>query len=211
MSIEEVGEIKTRIITQDEFQLSFKQFLTEIERGAVFIYPTDTIYGIGCNALNHESVQKIRVLKGNSTTPFSIIAPSLAWIKEHLEMNAQADEWLQKLPGPYTLIFKKRKKDCVAEAVTGDLDSLGVRIPQHWIRKVVEMIGIPFVTTSVNKTGKEFMTNLDDVDPDILAGVSFMIDEGEKKAYPSTIVYLNKEELMVQERRSRSSWQDRKA
>jgi len=107
--------------------------------------------------------------------------------------------------------IKKRKKDCVAEAVTGDLDSLGVRIPQHWIRKVVEMIGIPFVTTSVNKTGKEFMTNLDDVDPDILAGVSFMIDEGEKKAYPSTIVYLNKEELTVQERRSRSSRHDHKA
>src|SRR3989344_3092014 len=66
-----------------------------------------------------------------------------------------------------------------------------------------------FIDTGGNKTGKEFMTNLDDVDPDILAGVSFMIDEGEKKAYPSTIVYLNKEELTVQERRSRSSRHDR--
>lgn len=189
-----------QIISKEELQLNFKEFLQKIEDGAIFIYPTDTIYGIGCNALHEEAVKKIRALKNRSKTPFSVIAPSVAWIKENTVVTPQAESWLEKLPGPYTLILKKQKQDCVAPSVTQDLDSVGVRIPDHWMHQVIETLGIPVVTTSVNKTGAAFMTKIDDLDPDIKTGINFIIDEGEKKACPSNIVFLNKEEMEMKDR-----------
>ena len=99
-----------RVITPDEFNLEWETFFNSILDGAVFIYPTDTIYGIGCNAENEEAVKKIRDAKNRSKAPFSVIAPSIDWIKENCEVTETAEEWLEKFPGPYTLIFKLKDK-----------------------------------------------------------------------------------------------------
>ena len=82
-------------------------FVDDIKHGAVFIYPTDTIYGLGCDATNEESVKKIKELKyRDKDKPMSVIAPSVDWIKEHCEVT---DEMIEKyLPGPYTLLLKKK-------------------------------------------------------------------------------------------------------
>ena len=61
--------------------------LETIERGAIFIYPTDTIYGIGCNALNSKAVIRLRKIKEQYDRPVSIIAPSKKWIMEVLYLN----------------------------------------------------------------------------------------------------------------------------
>jgi len=190
-----------RIITKDEFTLDRKELSDAITKGAVFVYPTDTIYGIGCNALDDRSVARIRELKSRSAAPFSVIAPSAAWIRQHCHVSPTAEKWLEKLPGPYTLILRMKDKSCVAKEVTQGLDTLGVRIPAHWISKAVTELGFPVVTTSVNKTGKEYMNSIDDMDPEIKANVDFIIDEGEKRGKPSTIVHLEEEKVMVKERR----------
>jgi len=76
-----------QIINRDEYKLKKQEFLAKIRQGAVFIYPTDTIYGLGANALNHDAVHKIREAKDRYTRPFSVIAPSKDWIKENCEIN----------------------------------------------------------------------------------------------------------------------------
>ena len=91
-------------------------------KGAVFIHPTDTIYGIGCNAEVSSAVRKVRQLKARATNPFSVIAPSLEWINENCVVTKEADEWLEKLPGPYTLILKL-KNNCVARSVNSGLNT----------------------------------------------------------------------------------------
>ena len=69
-------------------------FVEDIKHGAVFIYPTDTIYGLGCDATNGVSVQRIKDLKyRDSDKPMSIIAPSVDWIKENCEVS---DEIIEK-------------------------------------------------------------------------------------------------------------------
>mgnify|MGYP001589609861 CR=1 FL=1 len=176
------------IITKTELQLRFAEIAERIKQGAVFIYPTDTIYGIGCNALDKKAVDKIRELKERQTNPFSIIAPSKDWITTNCVINKEAKEWISKLPGPYTVVLKLKNKNAIAKSVNSGEDTIGVRIPQHWLSAVVYELGIPIVTTSANRSGRSFMTSLDDLDSAIHDGVDFIIYEGEKKGKPSKIV-----------------------
>ena len=78
------------------------------------------------------------------------------------------------------MLVKLKNKECVASNVSG-LDTLGVRIPDHWFK-----VDIPIVTTSVNKSDKNNMTSLEDLDKDIK--VDFIIYEGEKKGKSSKII-----------------------
>ncbi|PIN87370.1 threonylcarbamoyl-AMP synthase [Candidatus Woesearchaeota archaeon CG10_big_fil_rev_8_21_14_0_10_32_24] len=179
------------ILTEIELRIRFEEIVEKIEQGAIFIHPTDTIYGLGCNALDEKAVEKIREIKERPDTPLSVWVPSKEWIQK----NCMNHKWVDKLPGPYTLIMPIKNKKCVAASVTKEKKTLGVRLPDHWFSKVVAKLGFPIVTTSANKTGEPFMTKLENLDSDIEKEVSFMIYEGEKEARPSKIVNVLKEEI----------------
>jgi len=179
------------IITKTELQLRYEEVLQRIQDGAVFIKPTDTIYGLSCNALNKKAVEKIREIKDRATNPFSVVAPSLDWIRKNCFLDKKALGWLDKLPGPYTLITKLKNKKAVAENVNSKMDTLGVRFPDHWVTTIAADLDLPLVTTSVNKTGDFFMTSLEDLNEDIKNHVDFILYEGEKKSRPSKIVDLS--------------------
>ncbi len=171
---------------------SERPFVIEaIQNGSVFIYPTDTIYGIGCNAQDSDAVNKIRKMKSRISNPFSVIAPSLDWIKENCIVPKEGEEWLKKLPGPYTLILKLKNKDCIAKEANMGLNTLGVRMPKHWIKDIAEELGIPIISTSVNKSGEEYMTSLEDLDDSFKENVDFVIYEGKKEGRPSKIIDLS--------------------
>lgn len=180
-----------RILNFEELNLEKQSIIDSIINGSVFIHPTDTIYGIGCNALLSKSVKKIRMLKSRATSPFSVIAPSFDWIKENCVVTKEASEWLGKLPGSYTLILKL-KKQSVAKEVNPGLNTLGIRIPNHWIRNLVAEADVPVVTTSVNRANEDYMTSLEDLDPAIKSGIEFLLYEGRKESKPSKIVDLTR-------------------
>ena len=186
-----------RIINYDELKMERPSIIEAITRGAVFIYPTDTIYGIGCNAELSNAVKKVRLLKSRASNPFSVIAPSLQWIHENCIVTKEGEEWLGRLPGPYTLIFKL-KSNCVAKEVNPMLKTLGIRIPNHWFSKVAAEAEIPVVTTSVNRSNEDYMTSLEDLDPSIKGGVDFMIYEGKKEGNPSKIVDLTRDVRVIE-------------
>ncbi len=166
-------------------------FVDDIKHGAVFIYPTDTIYGLGCDATNAESVAMIKGLKyQDKDKPMSVIAPSVDWIKEHCVVD---DELLEKyLPGPFTLILKKKDVDFMKDV--SENDSLGVRIPDCEFTELVEKAGVPFITTSVNFAGEPFAVKISDIDSKIIDAVDIVIGVGELDGRPSTLV-VNGEEI----------------
>lgn len=157
-----------------------------ILRGSVFIYPTDTIYGLGCDATNGGAVRELREIKEREEKPFSVIAPSKSWILENCVVK---EDDLERLPGPYTLIARTRT-GCVADNVNVGMETLGVRIPDHWFSQLVREIGKPVVTTSVNLAGQKFMTTLEKLDPKIKAAVDFIVYEGPLEGKPSKIINL---------------------
>lgn len=165
-------------------------FVEDMKNGAIFIYPTDTIYGLGCDAGNPDSVDLIKKIKyRDEDKPMSVIAPSVDWIKEHCVVD---DEMIKKyLPGPYTLILKKKNPEFL-KAVSSN-DSLGVRIPDCEFSKFVEKAGIPFITTSVNFEGKPFAIKISDIPHDILDMVDIIIGVGKLDGRPSTLIVDGKE------------------
>lgn len=192
-----------RVVTKDEVFQSKEAFLRDIKSGSVFIYPTDTIYGLGCNAIVDKGVQKVREIKSRHKRPFSIIAPSVQWIRDNCIITEQAEEWLKKLPGPYTLILplKEDSKGLISSYVNeGSPDTIGVRIPDHWISTLVAELGYPIITTSANHVGEDFMTSLDDLASDIKQNISFVIYEGPIEGHPSNLVNLATPELEVTQR-----------
>ncbi|MFH1182271.1 MAG: L-threonylcarbamoyladenylate synthase [Candidatus Woesearchaeota archaeon] len=188
------------IVTKDEFMQRKSEFISKIEAGVIFIHPTDTIYGIGCDATNAAAVKKVREAKQRKDNPFSVIVPSKKWIYDNCEFSEKAISWIEKLPGPYTLILRLKNKKTVAKEVNLGGDTLGIRIPNHWFNAFVKELGIPVVSTSANVAGEAYMTSLDDLDERIKPKISFTIYEKEKKGRPSTVVKLYDEKVEVVER-----------
>jgi L-threonylcarbamoyladenylate synthase len=187
-------------VTKDEFFIRETELVDKIKQGELFIYPTDTIYGLGCNAMDTEAITKLRKIKERKDSPFSVIAPSKDWIFDNCIVPEEAKEWIENLPGPFTLVFRLKNKDAVAKNIAPGKDTIGVRIPKHWIRGIVRYMGFPIATTSVNKSGMEHMREIEFLDADIRARVAFAIDEGECKTGPSKIIRFDTEEVKEVER-----------
>lgn len=188
------------VYSETEAKLEKKTIEKEILEGAVFIHATDTIYGLGCNATDEEAVRKLRDTKRQNIRPFSIIAPNKEWIKKNCEMNMEVEKWLEKLPGPYTLILNLKNEDAIAESVNFGNGTIGVRLPDHWFTSLLDEMNIPTITTSANITGENFMASREDLDPLVASKCKFIIDEGVKKGKPSTLVDLTSDEISIQER-----------
>jgi L-threonylcarbamoyladenylate synthase len=178
--------VSTMILSRAEFLQKKNKYLKMIRDGAVFIYPTDTVYGLGCDATNNKAVTRVRALKNRNVMPLSVIAPSSQWIEEKCHSKP---EFLARLPGPYTLILNLKDHNCVAPAVTMGRDTLGVRIPSHWISDVVEELNRPVITTSANVTGGNVMQRIEDL-PRELLHVDFIIYEGEHRGVQSELIDL---------------------
>ncbi|MBI2661948.1 threonylcarbamoyl-AMP synthase [Candidatus Woesearchaeota archaeon] len=176
------------VLTQVEFKLREQEMVDKIKKGVIFIYPTDTIYGIGCNASNDKAVKKMRFIKERNKQPFSVWVPSKDWIRKNCLIDKEVENKLKLLPGKYTLILKLKNKKAISKFVAPNSETLGVRIPEHWFGKIIEKLNVPIITTSANKTANPFMTKLENVDYDLEKEVEFMIYEGEKEGRPSKII-----------------------
>jgi len=184
---------------KEESNLKIDTIVNKIDDGALFVYPTDTIYGIGCDATNEEAVKKLRDLKNFHDKPLSIIVPDKRWIRDNCEVEKNAIEWLTKIPGPYTLIFNLKEDAKIAPNVT-NTKTIGVRMIDHWTQKVCELFDRPIITTAANKLGGNIMTSPDEIDTDIKAHVEFLIDGGNIKGRPSTLVNLSKDSEEITKR-----------
>lgn len=155
----------------------------------IFIYPTDTIYGIGCDAENEDLVNGIREIKKRDMKPFSVIAPSFEWILENFETS---EEELKKyLPGHYTLILKKKNSDFLKSVSENEF--VGVRIPKHEIVKLLQKTEKPIVTTSVNLSGEKPANKIEEINFEILGKVDLIINEGELSGKASILIKDGKE------------------
>jgi len=159
----------------------------------IIIYPTDTIYGIGCYALNSELVKKIKEIKKRENKPFSIIV-NKTWIRDNCEVNKLVEEYLRKLPGKYTFILELKNKNAVSKEVNNNGETIGVRIPKHEITKILP---IPFVTTSVNLSGEKPITNIKDIPEEIRNRVDLIMDYGTLKNQASTVIDLTGDKAVV--------------
>ena len=136
--------------------------LDYLKRGKVLAYPTDTVYGLGCDARNSKAINKMNKIKGEKgVKPLLVLISDFKMLKEYCFVNKDQMEYLEKIwpaspagkPRPVTVILK-RKLDLPVE-LTGGLDSLAVRLPKdEFLVKIISKAGFPIVSTSLNKKGE---------------------------------------------------------
>jgi L-threonylcarbamoyladenylate synthase len=161
----------------------------EVLAGKIFIYPTDTVYGLGCDATNRKAVEKIREIKArDKDKPLSIIAPSIKWIKDNLIIDCELGKYL---PGPYTIILKKKNPSFLSHVSSAE--TIGVRIPDSKFCDRIRKAGIPFITTSVNLSGEKPANLISEISEEIINAVDYVIDEGELSGKSSILIIKGKE------------------
>ncbi len=167
-------------------ELNEKEIIKKIKKGEIFIYPTDTIYGIGCDATNYKDVKRLRKLK-KSKKPFSIIV-SKKWVIKNCFVDKKVEKYLKKLPGPYTFILKLKNKKAISREVNLNSNTIGIRIPKHIFTKIIFKANIPFITTSCNISGEKYIRSVKEVPEKFKNNI--IIEDGLLKGKPSKIVDL---------------------
>ncbi len=186
-----------KIITKEQVLNNLDFYIDEIKQGKIFIFPTDTVYGIGCDAYYSEAIEKIRLAKKRDNKPLAIIAPSLEWIRNNYIINSWAEEYLKKLPGKYTFILEFKKNSHISPEVNLYDNENGIRIPKIWFAEIITKLNSAFIATSVNISGEPHIQKLEDLDKDIEKFVDYFIDEGKLTGKPSTIINLRTKECKV--------------
>ena len=127
-----------------------------IKNGEIIVFPTETVYGIGANALDEEAVKKIFVAKGRpSDNPLIVHLDSKEKIKEIAKNITPIEQRLidSLMPGPFTIILKKNSN--IPDIVSGGLDTIGIRVPRNKIaQSIIKSCGVPIAAPSANISGK---------------------------------------------------------
>lgn len=152
-----------------------------IKNGELVLFPTETVYGIGANALNEKAVNKIFEAKGRASDNPLIVHISDYYMLEDLVQNIGKVE--QKLinkfwPGPLTIIFDRKK--CVPNNVTAGLDTVGIRMPSNEIaRRLIEYSRFPIAAPSANISGRPSGTKIEDIIEELDGKVEYILDAGK--------------------------------
>ncbi|HMV08113.1 MAG TPA: L-threonylcarbamoyladenylate synthase [Cyclobacteriaceae bacterium] len=173
-----------------------------LRKGGIVVYPTDTIYGIGCDLMNRKSIERLcRVMdiKPNKLD-LSFICNDLTHISEYVKnLQTPVFKVLKKsLPGPFTFILESSSK--VPKILDVTKKTVGIRIPDHNIpRTIVAELGNPLITSSIKDDDKikEYTTDPEEIYEDFKNLVDVVIDGGAGGNIPSTVVDCTGEELVL--------------
>lgn len=174
-------------------QRKIARVIEVLKDGGVIIYPTDTIYGIGCDIFNQRAVERVCQIKGVKAdkTQLSFICQDISHISEYVRhLSTPVFKVMKKaLPGPYTFLLESSTK--VPKIINAKKKTVGIRVPDHNIpRMLVEQLGHPIITTSIHDSDsiKEYTTDPEEIYERFKNLVDIVIDGGMGKNMPSTVV-----------------------
>lgn len=152
-----------------------------LKSGKIVVFPTETVYGIGANALDSNAVEKIFKAKGRPTdNPLIVHVLNKEMINiVAKDINQIEQKLIDKfMPGPFTIILSK--KDVIPDNVTCGLSTVGIRMPENKIaREIIQKAGIPIAAPSANVSGKPSGTNIDDIKYELGDKVECIVDGGD--------------------------------
>ena len=177
-----------------------EQIVRVLESGGVIIYPTDTVYGIGCDFTNARAVQKVCRLKNTRPETLSFICYDLSQVSEYIKgMSTPVFKVIKKaLPGPFTFILNANSN--VPKTLNAKKKTVGIRVPNNnIIRELVRLLGKPIITTSIQDEDEviEYST-----DPELILEkygelVDVVIDGGYGGNVASTVVDCSNDDFEV--------------
>lgn len=185
-------------ISQDDLSL----IVTTLQKGGVIVYPTDTVYGLGCLASNDVAIKKIKAIKKREANkPLLVLVSSLSMLKKYCYLSKNQELlikeiWLEKRPT--SVIVEHRH--LLAEQLVGKNDGLALRLPKSdFLLKIVRRIKEPLVSTSFNLSGEPVLNRVDNLifASSKLEKPDLIIDGGVLKNKASRLIDLRNDKIVI--------------
>ena len=180
----------------------FDEILTVLRKGGVILYPTDTIWGIGCDATDEQAVAKIIDIKNrpDNKEGFVILVDSIEMAKLYVDhIHPRVETLLSFHERPLTVIYDKGEG--LAANVLGKNGSVAIRVVKDaFCRELISQFGKPLVSTSANVSGSPFPAHFGEINSDVIERVDFIVkykQDSKERGEPSVIIRLDKDEELA--------------
>ena len=167
-----------------------RRVIHALEEGGVIAYPTDTVYGLGCDLLNKHAIDRLYMIKGMpKTQPLAFVCPDLSDIARYAMVDNQVYRVLRRfLPGPYTFVLTATKE--VPKLIQMKRKSVGIRVPGCALTcALARELGRPIISTTAARHGQEPMVDPDEIDEEF-SGLAMVVDGGGGGTVPTTVIDL---------------------
>ena len=161
-----------------------------LQSGGVIAYPTDTVYGLGCDLTNKHAVERLYSIKGmDRSHPLAFVCPDLSDIARYAMVDNQVYRVLRRfLPGPYTFILEATRD--VPKLVQMRRKNVGIRVPAcEATRALVRELGRPIISSTAAKPGEEPLVDPHEIDA-IFRGLALVLDGGAGGLVPTSVIDL---------------------
>lgn len=178
-----------------------KKAVEILREGGLILYPTDTVWGIGCDATNEAAVQRLLQLKGRASDKGLIVLLDVAGRLETYVKEVPNNAWdlIEFSEKPLTIIYDTPQR--IAENAKASDGSIGIRITKdEFCQKIIEQLKKPIVSTSANLSGRPFPESFADIGEEVLQGVDYVVNlrRTEKKINPpSTVLRLKNDGQII--------------
>jgi tRNA threonylcarbamoyl adenosine modification protein (Sua5/YciO/YrdC/YwlC family) len=183
--------VRLEINSDNPHHRRIKQAVEALHEGGLLIYPTDTVYGLGCNMLNKKSVERIYQVKGNDKRKLlSFICPDLSEISKYAYVSTPSYKIMRRLtPGPYTFILEASR--LVPKILLEKRKTVGIRIPDNAIcRSLLAEFGGPIISSSACLAHQDYLSDPEEIAETFAYTVDVFLDSGYGGLDPSTIIDL---------------------
>jgi len=189
-----------KIHSQNPQQRHISHAVEILKNGGIIIYPTDTVYGIGCSVYDTRAIERIyQIKRQDQHKPFSFVCSDLSHISEYAKVSNTAFRLMKQLiPGPYTFILPASRLKQLPKSMISKRKTVGIRVPDNKISlMLVKELGHPILSASVTNGDGSVIT-----DPEIMENhygkrVDLILDGGKSNTELSTILDLTEEKGVV--------------
>jgi len=169
-----------------------------LRQGGIVVYPTDTIYGLGCDIFNSKGIKRIfQVKQRDPRKPFSFICSDISDVANYCQVSNFAYKILKRhLPGPYTFVLEATRQ--VPGLLTTKQKTVGIRIPDNPIAlAIVRELGHPLITTSANTSGDDPVNDPVEIESRFGKSIDMVVDGGVLMGDSSTVISLVDDKIDV--------------
>ncbi len=182
---------------------SIQQAVEVLRDGGVIIYPTDTVYGLGCDITSKSAVERIQRIKGrDAKKPMSFVCADLTDVSHYAQVSNFAYKIMRRLlPGPYTFVLPATKE--TPKLLRSKQKTVGIRIPDHSVSTaIVSQLGWPLLSTSANRSEQDAITNPFRLEEELGHEVDLILECGDLPVLPSSVISLIGDEVEILRRGS---------
>lgn len=189
-----------KIHSQNPQGRHIKRAVEILQNDGIIIYPTDTVYGIGCSVFSKKAIEKIyNIKKQDPSKPFSFICSDLSHIAEYAIVSNPAYRIMKHLiPGPYTFILPASRLKQLPKSLISKRKTVGIRVPNNLISQmIIEELGHPILSASVTDESGNILYDPEIIKEQYEKKVDLILDSGIQVSDLSTIIDFTEEPPVV--------------